>query len=286
LEGSAINLDIAYKNCIRFASDHYENFPVISLFVQKNLRKHVAVIYCFARYADDIADEGDDTPEVRLDNLKAYRDKFHSAIIGKYENEFWAALHNSIIEYNLDISLFESLLKAFEQDIFVNRFEKFDDILRYCSNSANPIGRIILRLYGINNLQMDILSDKICSGLQLTNFYQDVSIDLKKNRIYFPLEELKEFNVQENDFFENRFNDQMKSLIKYQVGRNREFFNQGKIILEKLPARLKIQIGLTINGGEKILSKLEQLDYNVLKFRPALTKFDILSIFLKTFFYE
>ena len=282
MKGLIINLESAYQNCIQFASHHYENFPVISLFIQKQLRKHVAVIYCFARYADDIADEGDENKEEKLNNINQFKIDFQKALNGEYKNDFWIALHNTIIKFKVDPGLLFALLNAFHSDIIKNRFVNFNEITSYCNNSANPIGRIILRLHGYDDEQMDLLSDKICTGLQLTNFYQDLGIDLKKNRIYLPLEELKEFNVTEDDLLGNNFNSNVKELIKFQVERNREYYKQGKLLLNYLSQRLKIQIGLTINGGEKILSKIEQFDYNVLNFRPTLRKYDFLSLFFKT----
>lgn len=216
---------------------------------------------------------------MRLNN---FRTEFLKSLNNDFASEFWVAFKNTFSEFNLDKNFFLDLLKAFEQDITKNRFKSFEEILNYCRFSANPVGKIILRLYGFQNSELDKLSDKICTGLQLTNFYQDLKIDLAKNRIYLPLDELESFNVSEKDLFNYNFNYDIKKLLSFQIQRNKKFYDEGKQLLNYLSNLLRIQIQLTINGGEKILTKIEQLDFNVLKFRPKLTKFDILSVFIKT----
>ena len=276
-----MNLESAYNEALILAKSHYENFPVVSLFVPKELRKHVAIVYQFARQADDLADEGDESASDRSEKLSEYNKQLIKAIRGQHESAFWAALANTIKERSLSPDNFLSLIKAFKQDTIKTRYNTFDDILDYCSNSANPVGRIILELNGIYNLTALNYSDKICTALQLTNFYQDVSIDIKKNRIYIPIEELKKHGVSENQFENNKINDNFKTLLKLQVDRAKLLFNEGRNLLPYLSGRLKFQIRWTILGGESILAKIESLDFNTLDCRPSLSKFDMIKLALK-----
>ena len=275
---SKIEIDVAYEDAIKFAESHYENFPVLSFLVPKHLRKHVAIVYQFARKADDIADEGNFTDEERLAQLSKFELHLKETKDGTFQNKFWNALHNSILLKNLDIQNFSNLLKAFKQDIVKHRYSNFDELLNYCKSSADPVGRIILELNGIHSEKAKLYSDKICTALQITNFLQDIAEDFEKGRIYLPLNELKEFGVQENLFQLKENNSNFKKLMKYQVERVQTFFNEGKNLLPILPFRLRQQIKWTINGGEGILRKIENLDYDVLNLRPKFSKIDLFKL--------
>jgi squalene synthase HpnC len=276
-----LNLENGYKEALNLAKSHYENFPVISLFVRKELRKHVAVIYQFARQADDLADEGDNSSLEKHEALTQYELKLVKAFKGKAESDFWLALANTISERKLSIDNFLNLLKAFKQDTIKSRYESFEDVLSYCKNSANPVGRLILELNEIYNVSALNHSDKICTALQLTNFYQDISVDIKKNRIYIPFKELKKYGVSENQFENNEINDKFRQLLKFQVERARSLFTEGRELLPYLHGRLKFQIRWTILGGEAILQKIESLNFNTLQYRPKLSKKDMLILALK-----
>jgi squalene synthase HpnC len=282
MKNPEVDLDIAYNDSIRFAKSHYENFPVISFLIPKHLRKHIAVIYNFARQADDIADEGNYSPEERINKMNSFEDKFNNSLSGNYATPFWIALANTINEQNLTKEYFSDLLKAFRQDIIKNRYKKFKEVLDYCKCSANPVGRLILELFDIRNDKIKVYSDYICTALQLTNFYQDFSQDLRKNRIYLPEDEIIAFNLSENDFKmkKNKFN--FAALIQFQVRRVKNMFLDGYALFPHLPRRLKYEIGLTISGGEKILAKIEEINYNVLDNRPVLTKKDYFGLLIKT----
>lgn len=199
-------LDSGYQKAIDFTKSHYENFPVVSFLIPKDLRKHVAIVYQFARQADDIADEGSYDSEERRDRLKVYKSQLNDAIHGSPSNDFWFSLSNTITSKNLESKNFYNLLHAFTQDLTKKRYSDFNDLLNYCSNSANPVGRIILELNGIFDEDSKIFSDNICTALQLTNFYQDVSIDIQKDRIYIPMDELNDFGVTEEMFQLKGFN--------------------------------------------------------------------------------
>ncbi len=275
------NLETAYKNALIFAKQHYENFPVVSAFLPKRLRRHVAVIYQFARQADDIADEGQFSPAERLAKLNHFELLFNKTLSREYESKFWYALHNTIKQFGLSEDNFLNLLSAFKQDVVKKHYEDFDELLDYCSRSANPVGRLILELNGIKNETAGTYSDYICSALQLTNFFQDVSIDLKKDRIYIPQDEMEKFGISRKQLELKQNNSDFKALLEFQINRTRGLFHKGLNLLEFLPGLLKLQIRLTVLGGFSILDKIEKSGYDILKLRPALSKIDYLILFIK-----
>ncbi|AFN76059.1 Squalene/phytoene synthase [Melioribacter roseus P3M-2] len=282
-------IDNEYNDALEFARKHYENFPVASLFLPAKLRKHVAIIYKFARTADDIADEGDSNVKERLENISLYRFKLSNALDGNYYDNFWAALDYTIKNFNLTEENFFNLLNAFESDITVNRFETFDNVLEYCRNSANPVGRIILELFDIRVDEIFDYSDSICTGLQLTNFYQDISIDFMKNRLYIPLDEMKEYRLDDNKLLilNGEEKARFRKLMKLQVARNRKYYEQGEKIISALKNHpnatrgLICQLKLTILGGNKILDYIENNDYDTFEYRPTLKVYDLIMLFFK-----
>ncbi len=276
--------ETAYTEAIRFAKNHYENFPVVSLLVQKKLRKHIAVIYWFARTADDIADEGNIFPDERITKLNLFEKRFRELVKGNCSSAFEAALFNTIKEKNLSSELFLDLLKAFKQDVVKKKYKNFEDILDYCRYSANPVGRLILELYGIHNEEAFSSSDKICTALQLTNFYQDTAVDFEKGRIYLPQDEMEKFNVSEKSFELKENNLNLQQLLKYNIDRTADLFSEGKRLFDFLKGRLKLEIKWTVLGGEKILEKIIADDYNVLNNRPVLEKTDFIFLMFKSFF--
>jgi squalene synthase HpnC len=242
---------------------------------------HIAVVYQFARQADDLADEGKGTVNEKLNLLELYEKEFTNSLIGKYNNEFWSALHSTIEKYSLTPQYFYDLINAFKQDVVKNRFMTFEEVINYCSYSANPVGRIILEFFNIRNNESAQYSDSICTALQLTNFYQDVSIDIQKDRIYISLDEIEKFGVSINQFDLKKNNANFEKLLEFQVARTRKYFEDGSQLLKRLPRKLKRQIYMTILGGEKILDKIEQLNFNVINNRPKISKVDYITILLK-----
>jgi squalene synthase HpnC len=275
-----MNIDSAYNSAIRFAKTHYENFPVISFLIPKRLRKHVAIIYWFARIADDIADEGNLSEEERLIQLNEFEKNFGNLIAGEYKSDYEMALHQTIKERELNPEHFINLLKAFKQDVLKKRYDSYDELLNYCSHSANPVGRLILELYGIRDEQANKYSDKICTALQITNFLQDVKIDYKKGRIYLPRDEMQSYKVSEIIFEESEINLNFKKLIVFNINRTQKLFDDGRNLLKFLSGRLKLEIKWTIYGGELILKKIRDNDNNVFV-RPSLTKADVLKLLFK-----
>jgi len=272
-------METAYQNAINFAKNHYENFPVASLFIKKNLRKHIAIIYQFARQADDIADEGNLTNDERIKLLNKYKQALTNSLNNKFENLFWYALNNTIKEFRLSTDNFYNLLSAFKQDIVKIRYKDFNDLLDYCKRSANPVGRIILELHNIHEENALKYSDDICTALQLTNFYQDVSIDIKKGRIYIPQSEMIKFEVEEIAFEDKEINTNFTKLMKFQIDRTKRIFDNGRNLLKYLPLALRIEILLTIIGGKAILTMIEKNNFDVLNNRPTLSKKDYLKVF-------
>ncbi len=272
----------AYKSALTFAKTHYENFPVVSFLIPEHLRKHVAIVYWFARTADDIADEGNFTAEERIAKLNEFEENFHKALKGEYQSIFQEALHTTIIERKLSPEHFTDLLKAFRQDITKTEYENYQEVLDYCRKSANPVGSLILELHGIRNEEAYIYSDRICTALQITNFLQDVNIDFKKGRIYIPRDEMARAGVTRIMFEDNEINRNFKRLIEFNVDRTQLLFDEGRNLLKFLKGRLKYEIKWTILGGETILSKIRRNDYNVF-IRPGLKKTDFFALLLKSF---
>jgi len=281
-----MNEENAYQEAINFARSHYENFPVVSFLVPAKLRKHIAVIYWFARTADDFADEENLSKKERAEKLDELENRLTELLNGNYSNHFELALFSTINEKDLSHEHFYNLLKAFRQDVTKNRYENFDELLFYCTNSANPVGRLILELYGIRNEEAMIYSDTICTALQLTNFWQDTMTDYQKGRIYYTTEEMAKFSVTENMFElkENNFN--LRELVKYNVDRTEELFTEGRKLLSFLKGRLKYEIMWTILGGEKILDKIRRNNYNVNEYRPVITKKDFLFLLIRSILFK
>lgn len=271
-----------YRYVIDFARDHYENFPVISFLIPKRLQMDVAALYWFARTADDIADEGSLSSEERLEELDKFEHGFNCLLQKIFKTPFEEALFHTITRRNLNAGYFYNLLKAFRQDIVKKRYFSYMELTDYCSNSANPVGRLMLQLFNIRNDAADHYSDKICTALQITNFLQDLAIDYKKGRIYLPQEELSYFGVEESSFEDKKFNDNFRELIKFYVERTYKMFEQGKNLFPYLEGKLKLEIKWTVASGEEVLNKIRKIDYNVLQNRPSLNKIDFITLFARS----
>ena len=272
-----------FRYCETIARSHYENFPVASRFVPKELRKYVWTIYAFARIADDYADEPGFTLAERMDNLNQWERYLDECYNGNPTHRVFAALAETVERFQIPFELFQNLLAAFRSDVTVKRYDTHEDVLAYCRNSANPIGRMLLLLLNYRSEVMMQHSDSICTALQLTNFWQDVSIDLQKDRIYLPLEELEEFEYLEEDLFNQKVNDHFRSLMAFQVQRTAELFVKGKPLLSMVGKDLSMELKLTWNGGTKILQKIHDQNYDVLTKRPALSGLDKLGLLFRSF---
>lgn len=263
----------AYRFCQDLANRHYENFPVASRLMPKHLRKHVAALYGFARIADDFADE----PEyegVRKERLLSWRRQLNEIGSKPPSHPVFLALGATFKELDLPKQPFDDLLSAFLQDTEKARYATYDEVLDYCRRSANPIGRIVLMIHGYRDEERLRYSDAICTGLQLANFWQDVSVDLKKDRIYIPEEDFKAHGYSEADLRMGVYNERFKNLMKFEVCRARALFDQGRPLASKLSWPLSFEIRLSWFGGRQILKMIHRLDFDVIRTRPALKKRD------------
>ncbi|HXG67164.1 MAG TPA: squalene synthase HpnC, partial [Blastocatellia bacterium] len=275
--GRVWTIDAAYAYCERLARAHYENFPVGSLLIPKPLRKHFYSIYAFARIADDFADEGHAqgrSPQKRLDALAEWREMLRQAYTGRASHPVFIALAETVAQFHLPIALFEDLLSAFAQDVTTSRYETFDQLLDYCRRSANPVGRLILRLFGYTDEQLNLWSDDICTGLQLANHWQDVEVDLRKDRIYLPAADLARFGLSEQDLFQKNAGEDFRRLMAFEVERAREFFRRGKPLCTAAQGRLGLELRAVWLGGWSILHRIEANNYDVFTRRPVITSAD------------
>lgn len=277
-----ILITLGYVEVIELAAAHYENFPVASILLPKDLRKHIAVIYWFARTADDIADEGNKTQLERQSELDLFIEKFRAALRGEVNEPKWLALAHSISSRSLTAVYFEDLVSAFRQDTMKVRYSNDDELLDYCRRSANPVGRLLLELFGIRNAEANQYSDRICTALQLINFYQDVSIDIQKGRIYIPLGTLRKFHLSETDFIKEEQKQKFAQMMKEMLREAEKMMLEGRNLLPFLPFRLRFEISATINGGLEIIKKIRNIRYQVSTIRPVLKKSDYLSIGIKS----
>ena len=259
------------------AVGHYENFPVASLLLPAPLRRPVETIYRFARSADDIADEGDDPADVRLRKLSAYRDQLSAPV-----DPLFQEVAKLIRQQQLPAQLFADLLDAFSQDVVKKRYENFPEVLDYCRRSANPVGRLLLLLFK-RTTESDLRrSDAICTSLQLINFWQDVDVDYTKDRrVYLPQDEMARFGVNERHLSEKICDSAWRSLMAFQVERARTLMLEGAPLGRSLPGRVGLEIRATVQGGLKILDKIERAGYDVFRRRPTLKSFDWPLLLLK-----
>lgn len=268
----------AFAYCERLAREHYENFPVGSLLVPRARRQHVYSIYAFARTADDIADEGYDdaslTEESRLRSLADWEAQLAACYHGETAHPVFIALAATVKELRLPEQLFRDLLSAFKQDVVKRRYADFAEVLDYCRRSANPVGRLILRLFDYRDASLDELSDAICTALQLANFWQDVAVDIQKDRVYLPQDEMRQYGVSLDDLRAAQGSTAYCRLLKSQVERTRELFGRGKALPTLVSGRLALELRLTWHGGMRILELIERQAYDTLTARPQLTGFD------------
>lgn len=271
----------AYQRCHHIAKSHYENFPIASFFLPKYLQRSITAVYAFARTADDIADEGNATQDQRLEQMTKFESNLYDIQYGKPPTDpIFIALEHTIESFNLPIQLFYDLLTAFRQDILKNRYHNFEQIKDYCHYSANPIGRILLHLTGQSSKTNLQLSDHICTGLQLINFIQDISIDLdEKDRCYIPLDDLQKYDVQLDQIYYKVASSEYQLLINRQIERASEIFYRGISLGARLPGFFGLEIRFIIACGLHLLEKLRTRT-NVYQ-RPIMKKRDLVRIFAK-----
>ena len=268
----------AYQHCLEIVRSHYENFPVASLLLPRTLRQPIAVIYAFARSADDFADEGQLSEQQRLEKLNAYSRQLEVLGKGQATDPIFIALRDVIDRHQLPLRLFHDLLIAFKQDVVKKRYADFAEVRNYCQHSANPVGRLLLYLIHQatpENLQQ---SDAVCSALQLINFLQDIHQDYdENNRIYFPQDEMQQWGVNETMIKQQQSNDAMRSLVSQQLQRAKTMMLSGAPLGNRIPGRFGLQLRMMINGGLQVLKLLENQQQNVFS-RPRLSTRDWFTI--------
>jgi squalene synthase HpnC len=271
---AAIDLDAAYASCVRDARGHYENFPVASLLVPHDMRRDIAAVYAFARAADDFADEGDRSVDERHRLLDGWLERLRLAVAsdeagpdpgpGEPANALaiFRALGASIRARELPLTLFEDLLSAFRQDVTVTSYADWPDLLDYCRRSANPVGRLVLRIAGHRDPRRDAWSDALCTALQLTNFWQDLSVDLARGRTYLPASEL-------------RAHATTKAALAAAVRRTRALFDEGRPVCDSVRGRLRYELRATWLGGVRVLDRVERSQGDAPDRRHVLGAFDV-----------
>jgi len=265
----------AFDECERLAREHYENFPVASRLVPAPLRPHVWSIYAFARIADDYADEPEHEGR-RLERLEAWESGLDRCLAGRPDHPVFVALGETIRTFSLPESCFRDLLDAFRQDCTVSRYETWDDLLDYSRRSANPVGRLMLRLFGYRDDRRDAWSDRICTALQLTNFWQDVAVDWSRGRVYLPAEDRRRHGVSDEDLDAGRAGPAFRALLGELIGRTRTLFEAGRPLPASVGGRLGLELRCIWLGGVRILEKIESAGYDVFRRRPTLSRGDLL----------
>jgi squalene synthase HpnC len=261
------------------ATHHYENFHVVSFLLPKRLHQDFYNVYAFCRWADDLGDEiGDPRESLRL--LTWWRGELEGMYAGRVRHPVFVALRDTAARHQLPIETFDDLIKAFEQDQTVTRYRDFEELFHYCRYSANPVGRLVLGLCGYRDAARQELSDATCTALQLANFWQDVIVDLAKDRVYLPLDVLERHGYPLDDLFARRFDDRFRAVMKEVMAVARELFLKGLPLAGQVDRRLAIDLELFSRGGLKILDKIERQDYDVLRARPAISKTERVGLLL------
>jgi squalene synthase HpnC len=268
----APSLARAYAHCEQRARAHYENFPVASRLLPARMRPHIAAIYAFARTADDFADEPGLATSERLRLLDDWRQRLLAA---PGTDPVFIALANTIRHHRLPLSLFEDLLSAFRQDVTTSRYGSWSEVLDYCRRSANPVGRLVLRVAGYDDPRLDRSSDAVCTALQLTNFWQDLERDWAIGRLYVPADDRRNAGALEDDLAARRMTAEWRQVMSLMMRRTRELFAEGRSVCEGVHGRLRWELRLTWLGGSRILDKLEHAQFDVFHHRPTIGRGDL-----------
>ncbi len=268
---AAPSLSEARLYCRRLAQRHYENFSVGGLIVPRTACDHVANVYAYCRWADDLADETGDAGQ-SLELLDWWQRSLEACYDGQTRHPVFVALRDTVRQYQIPRRPLLDLLTAFRQDQSVSRYETFDDLLGYCRNSANPVGQLVLCLAECHEPEQIALSDSICTGLQLANFWQDVARDWKMGRLYLPMADCRQFGFQEACLDAGKCTDAFRDLLAYQVGRAEAYLQVGLPLIAKMPRPWQLSIALFIHGGLEILKAIRHQEYDVLSRRPTVSK--------------
>ncbi len=281
----APSLQEACAYCERLARTHYENFSVATWFLPKRLRQHFFNLYAYCRISDDLGDEtGDPSASLRL--LDEWETELNACYGGNPRHPVFVALADTVRQFDIPMQTFADLLTAFRQDQTITCYETFADLLGYCRYSANPVGHLVLYLCGYRDPERQHLSDFTCTALQLANFWQDVTTDYEKGRIYLPLEDLRRFQVSEEDIASKRNSSQFREMMRFEVQRARDWFDRGFPLVSKVSRELAIDIELFSRGGQEILNATERQEYAVLGNRPSISKSRKLALVARAAFHK
>ena len=267
--------------CARLTATHYENFSVVTWLTPKELRPAFASVYAFCRWSDDLGDEVGDRAKAR-ELLAWWRTELTALFEGRPRHPVMMALQPTIREYGIPIGPFEALISAFEQDQEVLEYDTFDQLVDYCTRSADPVGHLVLYLARSFNAENERLSDKTCTALQLANFWQDVARDLEIGRIYLPREDCERFGVSREQIRSLRFDKKFADLMRLEVDRTRAIFLEGWPLVERLPRKIAVDVDLFTRGGMLVLERIEKQGYDVLSRRPALSKLDKAALLIRS----
>jgi len=265
----------------RLATTHYENFHVVSFLLPKHLHQDFYNVYAYCRSADDLADEIPDTAE-SLKQLNFWRGELDRMYAGEAEHPVFVALKGTVAKYGIPKQPFADLIRAFIQDRNVSRYQTWDGVLDYCVYSANPVGRLVLYLCGYSDAERQGLSDATCTALQLANFWQDITVDQQKDRVYLPLDLLAKHNYTIDELFAHKFDDRFRAIMREAVDRARELFLAGLPLAGMVNRRLAVDLELFSRGGMCVLDKIEQQGYDVLSRRPKISKVERASLLIGT----
>lgn len=280
IPATAPSLEEARAYCERLAKSHYENFSVATWFLPRRLRQHFYNVYAYCRISDDLGDEVGDAQQ-SLELLDQWETELNACYAGSPKHPVFVALAETVKQFGIPQHEFSDLLIAFRQDQTVTRFETFDDILAYCRYSANPVGHLVLYLCGYSDPERQQLSDYTCTALQLANFWQDVSVDYGKGRIYLPLEDLRRFGVTGEEIAQRRATPQFLAMMKFEVERARDWFARGLPLVKMVNRELAIDLELFSRGGQEILNAIERQNFDVLRARPEISKARKLMLVLR-----
>jgi len=280
-------IEDAYAACQRLAQSHYENFPVASRLLPAKLRPHVAAIYAFARTADDFADEPGRGVEERLRLLAEWKERLHSVPGSRLPDPdaIFLALHDTIERYDLPVELFDDLLDAFTQDVTKTSYATWEEVLDYCRRSANPVGRLVLRLSGYRRDDLDRASDAVCTALQLTNFWQDLAVDWSRGRLYVPEEVWRRHAANPEILNHGQITREWAAALGDCADRTRRLFAAGRSVCDGVSGRLRFELRATWLGGVRILDRLQAAGFDVHHARPKLGASDALMVGCKTLFW-
>jgi squalene synthase HpnC len=259
------------------ATHHYENFQVVSFLLPKHLQQDFYNVYSFCRWADDLGDEiGDRDESLRL--LGWWRSELEAMYHGDTSHPVFTALNTTVKRFEIPLTPFDRLISAFEQDQRVSRYGTWDEVFEYCVNSANPVGHLVLYVCGYRDEERQRLSDKTCTALQLANFWQDVTVDLQKDRIYLPLDLLEKHNYTVDELFALKFDERFERVMREAVDLAEDLFRGGLPLIKRVDKRLAVDLELFSRGGMRILEKIREQKYNVLKGRPVISKWERMQI--------